>query len=74
MFCTVIGSTPWKLLQEALSADPESDKGEYFMAKVTLMSVRRDNPAYMACPSNTDGKTCNKKVRFSKAQIITCIT
>jgi len=53
------GSTPWKLLREANSnehIDPE--KGDYFMSKVTIMSVKRENSAYQACPT----PTCNKKV------------
>jgi replication factor A1 len=51
--------TPWKLLREANwneQADPE--KGDFFMSKVTVMSIKRENSAYQACPT----PTCNKKV------------
>ncbi len=51
------------MLGEALSSDQaENEKGDYFMTKVTVMSVRRENPAYMACPSMEGARTCNKKV------------
>jgi len=37
---------------------PDFEKGMYFMNKVTVMSIKRDNAMYKACST----PTCNKKV------------
>jgi len=50
----------WKILMEANLPDNPNvhDKGDYFMCKVTVMAIRRENAMYKACAQ----PTCNKKV------------
>ncbi|CAG7833681.1 unnamed protein product [Allacma fusca] len=53
------GPAPFKLAAEANEVTTvDMEKGDYFMSKVTLMAIKRDNAVYKAC--NTD--KCNKKV------------
>jgi replication factor A1 len=53
------GPAPFKLAAEANEVTTlDVEKGDYFMSKVTLMAIKRDNAIYKACSTDK----CNKKV------------
>jgi replication factor A1 len=54
------GGAPWKILGEANQIDnvASHDKGDYYMCKVVVGSIKKDNAMYKACPE----ANCNKKV------------
>jgi len=54
------GATPWKMFREVNTANNAAvqEKGDYYMTKVTVMAIRKENAMYRACPE----ATCNKKV------------
>lgn len=51
-----VGQDAWKTFAEVKAQNLASDKADYFCAKATVATIKKDNCLYMACPE------CNKKI------------